>query len=55
MYSVRTLLAKGVHLLGHGQRVHVGAQRHHRSGARAFQQAHDAGVRDAGSHFVQPK
>ena len=42
-----------VDLLGHRQRVHVGAQRHHRAGQRALQQADHAGVGDAGAHLVE--
>ncbi len=51
-HSVRTVLLNGnVDLLGDGQRVHVGAQRHDRAGLAALQQAHDAGVRDVLAHL----
>jgi hypothetical protein len=42
-----------VDLFGDRQAVHVGAQRHHRAGQRALQQAHHAGVGHAGAHLVQ--
>ncbi len=48
------LRGKGqVHLLGHRQRVHVGAQRHHLAGQRALQQPDHAGVGHAGQHFIE--
>ena len=34
------------------QRIHVGAQRHDRTGLAALQHAHHAGFADAGSDFV---
>ncbi len=42
-----------VDLFGDRQRVHVGAQRHHRPGQRALEQADDAGVGDAGADLVE--
>ncbi len=42
-----------VHLLGHRQRVHVGAQRDRRAGQGTLQHPDDAGVRHAGTHGVE--
>jgi hypothetical protein len=40
-----------VGLLGHGQRVHIGAHRDRGSRAAALEQRHDSGVRDTRLHL----
>ena len=44
-------LERHVHLLGHRQAIHVGAQRDDAAGLAALQDADDAGAADAGLHL----
>ena len=53
-HGVTALLAKGTSTSSFtGQRVHVGAQRHHGAGLAALEDAHDAGHGDLLAHLVQ--